>query len=305
MSTVCTVVNLNHQDRPFTPLAPPPASEPTEFYSVLRLSDVEAEPLKQRAGALTAREITHFNTLLQEGLAAKARAFEPRYQQLALRVKVEAVEKRLPRSLVAFGHTIMIAPYGAGYSTTRDDFLADTALSIEQITSGLVNGVERVEEVALAEALSAARKAGKVTTTPSMTLSQENLEKSLTKLRDQGIDADILIVSQAQSTLAESLAPYIKSVVTLDGLAAVHDKCITCRAPVVQDHGEPEVWYLAQSCRGDKFAFITATENGFEFLTNIAPSDPTVFFKNRFGFGVQQYAGAIVAEPSLVACFTP
>ena len=32
-------------------------------------------------------------------------------------------------------------------------------------------------------------------------------------------------------------------------------------------------------------------EEGFEFLTNLAPSDPTVFLKNEFAWAGERYAG--------------
>lgn len=298
--TPCTVVNINYQDRPFTPLPPLPVGEPVEA----TVGDVPQ--MKQRAGALTAREIAHFDTLMQDKLNAKARSFRPRYSQLALRVTIDLVEKRVPRSITAFGHVITVAPFSCGYTTMREEFLAAPSQNIERITSGLIHGVERVEEVALAEALSAARKTGEIATTPNMALCQGNLEKALKQLKDRGVDADMLIVPQALADLAALLADQVKSVVVLDGLADVPDKCVTCNAPTwTHAPDRPQPWYLAQRCQGDKFAFITAKEGGFEYLTNIAPSDPSVFFKNRFGFAVQQWAGAVVAEPSLVACFTP
>lgn len=298
--TPCTVVNINYQDRPFTLLPPLPVGEPVE-------ATVGNVPqLKQRAGALTAREIAHFDTLMQDMLNAKAQSFRPRYSQLALRVTIDLVERRVPRSITAFGHVITVAPFSCGYTTMREEFLAAPSQNIERITAGLIRGVERVEEVALAEALSAARKAGKIATTPNKPLCPQSLEEGLKQLKDRGVNADMLIVPPAQAGMAALLADQVKSVVVLDGLSDAPDKCVTCNAPT-WTHGpdRPQPWYLAQRCQGDKFAFITAKEGGFEYLTNIAPSDPSVFFKNRFGFAVQQWAGAVVAEPSLVDCFTP
>ena len=136
-------------------------------------------------------------------------------------------------------------------------------------------------------------------------LCPQSLEEGLKQLKDRGVNADMLIVPPAQAGMAALLADQVKSVVVLDGLLDVPDKCVTCNAPTwTHAPDRPQPWYLAQRCQGDKFAFITATEKGFEFLTNIAPSDLTVFFQNKFGFAVQQWAGAIVAEPSLVDCFT-
>jgi len=297
--TPIRVANINYQDRPFTQLAPLPVGEPVE-------ATLDAPQLKQRASTLTAREIVQFDTLMQDALNVKAKSSSPRYSQLALRVTIELVEKRMPRSITAFGHVILVAPYSCGYTTTREEFLAAPSQNIERITSGLIHGVERVEEVALAEAISAARKEGKIATTPNMPLCQGSLEKALKQLKEQGIDADMLIVPQALAGLAALLSDQVKSVIVLDGLSDVADRCVTCNALAwTNATGQPQPWYLAQRCRGDEFAFITAKEGGFEFLTNIAPSDPSVFFKNRFGFAVQQWAGAVVAEPSLVACFTP
>jgi hypothetical protein len=297
--TPIRVVNINYQDRPFTLLPPLPIGEPVEA------TVGDAPQLKQRASALTAREIAQFETLMQDVLSVKAKAFDPRYSSLALRVTVELIEKRMPRSITSFGHVIKVAPYSCGYTTMREEFLAAPSQNIERITSGLIHGVERVEEVALAEAISVARKEGKIATTPNMPLCQESFDKALKQLKEQGIDADMLIIPQTLADPGALLSDQVKSVIVLDGLADVAVQCTTCKTPIEHNPGEPQTWYLAQRCRGDKFAFITATEKGFEFLTNIAPSDLTVFFQNKFGFAVQQWAGAVVAEPSLVACFTP
>ena len=101
--TPCTVVNINYQDRPFTQLAPLPVGEPVEA------TVGDAPQLKQRASALTAREIVQFDTLMQDSLNVKAQSFRPRYSQLALRVTIDLVERRVPRSITAFGHVITVA----------------------------------------------------------------------------------------------------------------------------------------------------------------------------------------------------
>ena len=49
---------------------------------------------------------------------------------------------------------------------------------------------------------------------------------------------------------------------------------------------------LTDSALPDAETTFIALEPSFEFLTNLAPSDPEVFYKNRFAFAIQRFAGA-------------
>ena len=53
-------------------------------------------------------------------------------------------------------------------------------------------------------------------------------------------------------------------------------------------------WYVAETqnpAHGGAVGLLLAIEEGFEFLTNLAPSDPTVFLKNEFAWAGERYAG--------------
>ena len=53
-------------------------------------------------------------------------------------------------------------------------------------------------------------------------------------------------------------------------------------------------WYVAECmnhAHGGAVGLLLGVEEGFEFLTNLAPSDPTVFLKNEFAWAGERYAG--------------
>ena len=53
-------------------------------------------------------------------------------------------------------------------------------------------------------------------------------------------------------------------------------------------------WYVAETQnpdRGGPVGLLCAAEPGFEFLTNLGPSDPDVFYKNRFSWALERYVG--------------
>lgn len=53
-------------------------------------------------------------------------------------------------------------------------------------------------------------------------------------------------------------------------------------------------WYVAEcqnEAHGGPVGLLLAAEPGFEFLTNLSPSDPEVFYRNRFAWGIERYVG--------------
>ena len=53
-------------------------------------------------------------------------------------------------------------------------------------------------------------------------------------------------------------------------------------------------WYVAESMNeshGGPVGLLLAADPGFEFLTNLSPSDPEVFYKDRFAWAIQRYLG--------------
>lgn len=53
-------------------------------------------------------------------------------------------------------------------------------------------------------------------------------------------------------------------------------------------------WYVAECmnpAHGGPCGLLAAMEPGFEFLTNLNPSDPQVFYKNKFAWATERYAG--------------
>lgn len=63
-------------------------------------------------------------------------------------------------------------------------------------------------------------------------------------------------------------------------------------------------WYVAETmnpAHGGACGLCLAIEPGFEFLTNLSPSDPTVFFKNRMAWACERYCGVAFGVTSFLS----
>lgn len=63
-------------------------------------------------------------------------------------------------------------------------------------------------------------------------------------------------------------------------------------------------WYVAETMNqdhGGAVGLLCVAEPGFEFLTNLSPSDPEVFYKDRFAWAVQRYIGTAYGVTSYLS----
>lgn len=63
-------------------------------------------------------------------------------------------------------------------------------------------------------------------------------------------------------------------------------------------------WYLSESLNpdhGGAVGLLLAADPGFEFLTNISPSDPEVFYKNRLAWACERYVGTAFGVTSYLS----
>lgn len=63
-------------------------------------------------------------------------------------------------------------------------------------------------------------------------------------------------------------------------------------------------WYVAEALNethGGAVGLLLAADPGFEFLTNLSPSDPEVFYKNRFAWGGERYLGTAYGVTSYLS----
>lgn len=63
-------------------------------------------------------------------------------------------------------------------------------------------------------------------------------------------------------------------------------------------------WYVAEAMNeshGGPVGLLLAADVGFEFLTNLSPSDPEVFYRNRFAWAVERYIGTAYGVTSYLS----
>ena len=63
-------------------------------------------------------------------------------------------------------------------------------------------------------------------------------------------------------------------------------------------------WYVAEAMNdvhGGPVGLLLAADPGFELLTNLSPSDPEVFYRNRYAWGMERYIGTAFGVTSFLS----
>ena len=63
-------------------------------------------------------------------------------------------------------------------------------------------------------------------------------------------------------------------------------------------------WYVAEcmnESHGGPVGLVQAADSAFEFLTNLSPSDPEVFYKNRYAWAIERYLGTAYGITSFLS----
>ncbi len=223
-----------------------------------------------------------------------------------------------------------IKPYGIGYWITRRDFYNDLFYTLAQVPKKLTRGIMKIVDVKLAGLLRdgctgfdgtgkpyfATDKFGKRGNLfKKMPLNRKNLIAGLVDMLsrrtaengDCEVPPDTLIVPPTLFAAA-SKAVGLRNFVNGYGVTPVNRKKRNKDKPlsmIKQVICMPELlsggkavdqttWYLAScmsAAHGGPCGLLVAVEDGFEYLTNLSPSDPEVFYRNRFAFGSERYAG--------------
>lgn len=234
-------------------------------------------------------------------------------------------------NLVETTVTVDIKPYGAGYYIKRTDFFNDLFYVLRQIPRKLVRAIMKLPDVHLAKLLRNGCKDADYTGKPyfavdkfgkrgnlakKMPLNRKNLIAGcvdmLSRQTPEGIASEVppdtLIVPPTLFAVA-SKALGMRKFVDSSGATAVKRKKRDKSMPLTMikqvivmpellgagsTEADQTTWYLA-SCmsaeHGGPHGLLVAIDSGFEYLTNLAPSDPEVFYRNRFAFGAERYAG--------------
>lgn len=272
METRTPVLNLYDNDRPLARLTLPYTDVPASTIETpllprvrgLNLSEDAVKALVAETAELFKQKVSEYADTLFKSLAAKLRPdASPIARAKAFAVEVESTRIRIPTTVYFDGTPVTIATYGGGYWVKRADFLRDPTTAIDLLTTALVEIVGRIDEAAIAEAL--LREPVRAELVPG---------HAVGTLHASGEAVAALFCGHAVQLPDDFQVPVYR----LEGLTDDFF-CLT-------DGVEPAISLVR--CES------------FELVSQLSPLDPSVFYKGRYDFSIERYAGAAVHAPARV-----
>lgn len=239
------------------------------------------------------------------------------------RIRAQDITGKGERSfepLIRVSARLPVRVFGAGYSIHRHDFYNDVYGTLAGVPRNLTIAAISILPQLLARTLRAGTVGTDSTGTPFFStakfgatgnlshhspLSTNAVKTGLKAIASRcgddgeclGLKGDTLIVPSSLLSEANDIAKQIEEIKQVVELPELIHK---------DDPTSATTWYLA-SCQGDRgaLALLGAIEDGFEFLTNLSPSEPPSLMNlmNRFAWAIERFATVGYGDAAFITRF--